>query len=96
LVETDVKYQGYAIRQREHNQVITKRLSHPIPDGTDFSAIAGLSSETRQKLSRVKPTTLGQANRVSGVTPADISILSIWLAKNSLRHQKSETVTTAD
>jgi tRNA uridine 5-carboxymethylaminomethyl modification enzyme len=96
LVETDVKYQGYAIRQREHNQVIIKRLSDPIPDGTDFSAIAGLSSETRQKLSKVKPTTLGQANRISGVTPADISILSIWLTKNSLRLRQSETISAAD
>lgn len=96
LVETDVKYQGYAIRQREHNQVIIKRLSDPIPDGTDFSAIAGLSSETRQKLSKVKPTTLGQANRISGVTPADISILSIWLTKNILRLRQSETITAAD
>src|SRR5215831_8700097 len=96
LVETDVKYQGYAIRQREHNQVIIKRLSDPIPDGTDFSAIAGLSSETRQKLSKVKPTTLGQANRISGVTPADISILSIWLTKNTLRLRQSETITAAD
>ena len=96
LIETDIKYQGYAVRQRQHNQVIAKRLSQPIPDGTDFSAIAGLSSETRQKLSKVRPTTLGQANRVSGVTPADISILSIWLTKNDLRFQRSEIATTAD
>ncbi|HEY6070602.1 MAG TPA: tRNA uridine-5-carboxymethylaminomethyl(34) synthesis enzyme MnmG [Chthoniobacterales bacterium] len=96
LVETDIKYHGYAIRQREHNEVISKRLSQPIPDGTDFSSIAGLSSETRQKLSKIRPATLGQANRVSGVTPADISILSIWLTKNALRIRRSEITTTAD
>ena len=96
LIQTDIKYQGYAIRQRQHNQVIARRLSQPIPDGTDFSAIAGLSSETRQKLSKVRPTTLGQANRVSGVTPADISILSIWLTKNGLRFHDSAIATTAD
>jgi tRNA uridine 5-carboxymethylaminomethyl modification enzyme len=88
LTETDIKYEGYAVRQSQHNQQLAKRHSQGIPDGLDFSAIAGLSSETRQKLSKVRPTTLGQATRISGVTPADISILSIWLSKNMLRISK--------
>jgi len=85
LIEADIKYEGYAMRQNQHNSRLVKRHGQPIPDGIDFSLVTGLSSETRQKLSKVRPTTLGQATRISGVTPADISILSIWLAKNDLR-----------
>ena len=84
LVETDIKYEGYAVRQQQHNEQMAKRHAQRIPSGVDFSAVAGLSAETRQKLSKVRPTTLGQATRISGVTPADISILSIWLAKTTL------------
>jgi tRNA uridine 5-carboxymethylaminomethyl modification enzyme len=91
LVETDFKYEGYATRQSDQNRNIARRGSQRIPDGLDFSRIAGLSSETRQKLSAIHPTSLGQAARVSGVTPADVAVLSIWLAKNSL-HNKLHNV----
>ena len=84
LLETDIKYAGYAVRQAEHNRALAKKDRQRIPDGSNFSSIAGLSSETRQKLSKVRPMTLGQATRISGVTPADISILSIWLTKKNL------------
>ena len=85
LVETDVKCEGYAARQAEENRTIAGRNLQPIPDGFDFGKVAGLSSETRQKLAKVRPTSLGQAARVSGVTPADVAILSIWLSRNKLR-----------
>jgi tRNA uridine 5-carboxymethylaminomethyl modification enzyme len=84
LVETDFKYEGYATRQSDQNRDIARKGSQRIPDGLDFGRIAGLSSETQQKLSMVRPISLGQAARVSGVTPADIAVLSIWLAKNNL------------
>jgi len=84
LLETDIKYAGYAVRQAEHNRALAKKDLQRIPDGFNFASIAGLSSETRQKLSKVRPITLGQATRISGVTPADISILSIWLTKKNL------------
>ncbi len=87
LVEIDLKYEGYATRQSDQNRDIARRASQRIPDGLDFNRIAGLSSETRQKLSTVRPTSLGQAARVSGVTPADVAVLSIWLAKNSLHNR---------
>jgi tRNA uridine 5-carboxymethylaminomethyl modification enzyme len=89
LVETDLKYEGYTARQTEHNRAMAKRGLQRIPDGLDFSAIGGLSSETRQKLSAVRPTSLGQAARISGVTPADISILSIWLSRSNLHHKQA-------
>jgi tRNA uridine 5-carboxymethylaminomethyl modification enzyme len=84
LIETEIKYEGYTTRQAQHNRDLSKKNLQRIPDGFNFASVAGLSSETRQKLSKVGPVTLGQAARISGVTPADISILSIWLSKNSL------------
>src|ERR1700731_4510930 len=84
LVETEIKSEGYTTRQAQHNRELSKKDLQRIPDGFNFAHIAGLSSETRQKLTKVRPVTLGQAARISGVTPADISILSIWLTKSSL------------
>jgi tRNA uridine 5-carboxymethylaminomethyl modification enzyme len=85
LLETEIKYEGYTARQAQHNRELSKKDLQRIPDGFNFASIAGLSSETRQKLSKVRPLTLGQAARISGVTPADISILSIWLTKKHLQ-----------
>jgi len=84
LVETDFKYEGYAARQSEQNRQLQRRHDQIIPDGLDYNKITGLRSETRQKLTTVRPTSLGQAARISGITPADISIISIWLFKKDL------------
>jgi tRNA uridine 5-carboxymethylaminomethyl modification enzyme len=85
LLETDIKYEGYAARQAEQNRILAAKEFQPIPDGIDFARIGGLSCETRQKLAKIRPSSLGQAARVSGVTPADVAILSIWLTKNNLQ-----------
>jgi len=84
LLQTDFKYEGYAARQSEQNQRLDRKRNQKIPDGLDYDRIAGLRSETRQKLSSLRPTSLGQAARISGITPSDISILHIWLNRNSL------------
>lgn len=84
LLQTDFKYEGYAARQSEQNQRVHRKRNQKIPDGLDYDKIAGLRSETRQKLSSLRPTSLGQAARISGITPSDISILHIWLNRNSL------------
>jgi len=89
LVETDLKYEGYASRQAEQNRMVAKRNALPIPDGLDYLKIAGLRSETRQKLAAVRPVSLGQAARISGITPTDIAIISIWITKNNLESQQS-------
>jgi len=86
LVETEFKYEGYAVRQADQNRDIARNELQKIPDGFDFGKIAGLRAETRQKLSAIRPTSVGQAARVSGVTPADVTIISIWLSKNNLHH----------
>lgn len=85
LIETEFKYEGYATRQADQNREVARRGFQKIPDGFDFTRVIGLSSETRQKLSVVRPTSLGQAARISGVTPADVAIISIWLVNNNLR-----------
>ena len=84
LVEIDLKYEGYASRQSEQNRTVAKRNALRIPDGLDYLRIAGLRSETRQKLAAARPVSLGQAARISGITPTDIAIISIWLTKNTL------------
>ena len=89
LVETDFKYQGYTIRQTEQNRQVERRHQHVIPDGVDYNKIAGLRAETRQKLASLRPTSLGQAARISGITPADIAIICIWLSKNDLQFRIS-------
>lgn len=94
LVQTDFKYEGYAARQSEQNQRIERKGNQKIPDGLNYDTISGLRSETRQKLSSVKPTSLGQAARISGITPSDISILHIWLNTHSLRdYNKAQEIT---
>jgi tRNA uridine 5-carboxymethylaminomethyl modification enzyme len=84
LVQTDFRYEGYAARQSEQNQRLDRKRNQRIPDGLDYDKIAGLRSETRQKLSSLRPTSLGQAARISGITPSDILILHIWLNRCSL------------
>jgi tRNA uridine 5-carboxymethylaminomethyl modification enzyme len=84
LLETDVKYEGYAVRQTEQNRLLSAKYAEPIPDGFNFDRIAGLSSETRQKLTKIRPTSVGQAARISGVTPADVAVLCISLNSSCL------------
>jgi len=84
LLQTDFRYQGYAARQSEQNQQLDRKGNQKIPGGLDYDKIAGLRSETRQKLSSLRPTSLGQAARISGITPADLSIIHIWLTRNIL------------
>jgi tRNA uridine 5-carboxymethylaminomethyl modification enzyme len=95
LLQTEFKYQGYAARQSEENQRLDRKGNQRIPDGLDYDKIDGLRSETRQKLSKVRPTSLGQAARISGITPCDVSILHIWLSRNGLpcEHAKAEELT---
>ena len=82
-IEIQAKYQGYVLRQREeverHSQLEGKRL----PVDLDYDKVRGLSAEVRQKLSRIRPETLGQAGRISGVTPAAISLLLVHLKRGT-------------
>ncbi|MEN3369828.1 MAG: tRNA uridine 5-carboxymethylaminomethyl modification enzyme [Verrucomicrobiota bacterium] len=85
LVETDLKYAGYVQRQTSQNAKVLRDYGRPIPEAIDYDSISGLRSETRQKLTAIRPSSIGQAAQISGITPADISIISIWLQKNRSR-----------
>ncbi len=88
-VEIAVKYQGYIERQaleiarQEHNE------RYPLPEGLDYTQVLGLSKEVQQKLNLHKPATLGQAGRISGVTPAALSLLLVHLKKGLGRPQET-------
>jgi tRNA uridine 5-carboxymethylaminomethyl modification enzyme len=84
LLQTDFKCEGYAARQSEQNQRLDRKQNEKIPDGLDYNQIAGLRSETRQKLSKFRPTSLAEAAHISGITPSDIAILHICLHRKKL------------
>src|SRR6476620_7097119 len=79
LVQTDLRYEGYAVRQSEQNQRLHSKRNQRIPSDFNYGNVAGLRTETREKLSRLRPPSLEQAARISGITPSDISIIHIWL-----------------
>ena len=80
-VEIEAKYSGYLQRQREEIERARRHEDTPIPDGFDFAAVRGLSHEVLQKLQRVRPETVGQAQRTPGVTPAAVSLLLVHLTR---------------
>jgi len=78
-VEIRVKYQGYIDRERELAERLTNLDGIPLVDSINYHSLKSLSSEAREKLSQLKPSNLGQASRISGVSPADISVLLVHL-----------------
>ncbi len=80
-VETQIKYDGYIQRQQKQVLKLKHLESKKLPEGIDYAAVHGLSNEVREKLSRIRPLTLGQAARISGVTPAAITTIQIHLKR---------------
>ena len=78
-VEIQIKYAGYLARQEKQVAEFKKEESRLLPADIDYDSIAGLRLEARQKLTEIRPMSLGQAGRISGVSPADIAVLLIWL-----------------
>ena len=81
-VEINIKYEGYIKKSNKEAEKMLSLEEKIIPETIDYDKIPNLASEARQKLSEIKPTTLGQATRISGVNPADISILMVYLRRN--------------
>ena len=85
-VEVEIKYEGYISQSKIQIEREKQQEDMPIPVDFDFEQIKGLRIEAKQKLKEVKPTTIGQAGRISGVSPADITVLLINLGKEKNRH----------
>ena len=81
-VEINIKYEGYIKKSNKEAKKMLSLEEKIIPETIDYDKVPNLASEARQKLSEIKPTTLGQATRISGVNPADISILMVYLRRN--------------
>lgn len=80
-VETEIKYEGYIKRQLIVIDQVRRLECKILPENIDYNAIDGLRLEAREKLTKVRPENIGQASRISGVSPADVSVLIIWLSK---------------
>ncbi len=91
VIETDHKYEGHLARQQTQIDRLSKAEQQKIPDDIDYQSITGLKTEAKTRLASIRPHTIGQASRISGITPADLSLLSIWLSKQH-RQQNSSTV----
>ena len=84
-VEIEIKYEGYIQKQLKQVEQMKKLEVKQLPKDFDYNEIEGLRLEAREKLNKIKPLNIGQASRISGVSPADISVLLIWLAQNNRR-----------
>ena len=81
IIETDFKFAGHLERQRRQVEKVSKMEHKKIPQDIDYEEVNGLKNEARQLLVQIRPSTIGQASRISGITPADLSLLSIWIEK---------------
>jgi tRNA uridine 5-carboxymethylaminomethyl modification enzyme len=82
-VEIEIKYEGYLQRQTDQVERFKRLENKKIPDGFDYLSIASMSKEAREKLNRIRPSSLGQAGRISGISPCDLSVLMLMLMKKN-------------
>ena len=80
-VEIDIKYKGYIDREKDLADKIKKLEYVEIPDDINYDKFSSLSNESKEKLNKVKPINIGQASRISGIKPSDISILLVYLGR---------------
>lgn len=88
VIEMEIKYEGYIARDSEKIKKMEKMELKLIPENIDYKSVQGLKNEAREKLIKVKPATIGQASRISGVDPSDISILLVYLEASSQRNRE--------
>ncbi len=91
--EIAIKYEGYIARENREIERFRRMESRALPADIDYAAVAGIRKEARQKLNAIRPANLGQAGRISGVSPADIAVLMVWLGKYPAKQdsEKEET-----
>lgn len=90
IINTKIKYEGYLKQQQEDVEKMLSNESVLIPAEFDYFSIGGIRQEAKEKLSSIRPLNLGQASRISGVSPADVSVLSIYVKKFVKEHQNSD------
>jgi tRNA uridine 5-carboxymethylaminomethyl modification enzyme len=78
-VETEIKYAGYLDQQKKSIEKLKKAEERGIPEWFDYTQVSGLSREMQEKLTRVRPLTLGQASRIPGVTPAALTLVNVFI-----------------
>jgi tRNA uridine 5-carboxymethylaminomethyl modification enzyme len=82
LIETEFRYEGHLQRQQLQIDRMARHESKRIPSDVDYAAIHGLKKEAQTKLGQIRPATLGQAGRISGITPADLAIVAVWMERH--------------
>jgi tRNA uridine 5-carboxymethylaminomethyl modification enzyme len=90
LIETELKYEGHLNRQQVQVERMARHEDKRIPTDLDYAGIRGLKKEAQINFARIKPATLGQAGRITGITPADVAVLAVWLERR--RRAVPETV----
>jgi tRNA uridine 5-carboxymethylaminomethyl modification enzyme len=88
-VETEIKYAGYLVQQQRAMERLKKSEQHAIPEWFDYHSVSGLSREMQEKLTKVRPRTIGQASRIPGVTPAAVSLVNVYIEIQSRRREQT-------
>ncbi len=86
-VEIELKYEGYIKRQKAQIEETRRLENHRLPQEIDYTKMTGLRTEAQERLNKIHPASVGQASRIYGVSPADISVLLIWLEKGRKKHE---------
>ena len=88
-VETEIKYEGYLLQQQRAMERLKKAEQHSIPEWFDYRSVSGLSREMQEKLTHVRPRTIGQASRIPGVTPAAVSLVNVYIEIQARRRDQA-------
>jgi tRNA uridine 5-carboxymethylaminomethyl modification enzyme len=91
-VETEIKYEGYLQQQQKAMERLKKSEQHSIPEWFDYRSVSGLSREMQEKLTKVRPRTIGQASRIPGVTPAAVSLVNVYIEIQARRRQQATAI----
>jgi len=92
-VETEIKYEGYLLQQQRAMERLKKSEQHSIPEWFDYGSVSGLSREMQEKLTKLRPRTIGQASRIPGVTPAAVSLVNVYIEIQARRREQASALT---
>src|SRR5579871_5847843 len=91
-VETEIKYEGYLLQQQKAMERLKKSEKHSIPEWFDYGSVSGLSREMQEKLTKIRPRTIGQASRIPGVTPAAVSLVNVYIEIQARRREQAAAI----